>query len=114
MVSGDIEEASRCLAELSVPHFHHELVKRALLAAFGDSAHAAALLQLLAALSNSGQVNQVSVNLHAVTPPIATHCFMNNVFICNLQAQFIEVDAVFNVYADSNEEGLCSCGDRDV
>lgn len=94
MVSGDIEEASRCLAELSVPHFHHELVKRALLAAFGDSAHAAALLELLAALSKSGQVNQVCVNIHAVTSPRATHCSVNNVFICILQAQFFEVDAV--------------------
>jgi programmed cell death protein 4 len=24
--SGDIQEASRCLLELEVPHFHHELV----------------------------------------------------------------------------------------
>merc|ERR1711860_435655 len=27
--SGDIEEASRCLRELEVPHFHHELVYEA-------------------------------------------------------------------------------------
>ena len=26
LCSGDIEEASRCLRELEVPHFHHELV----------------------------------------------------------------------------------------
>lgn len=59
VISGDIAEAARCLGELDVPHFHHELVKRALLAAFGDSSHAAPLLKLLAALSDSGQVNQV-------------------------------------------------------
>jgi programmed cell death protein 4 len=27
MTSGDSAEAARCLAELDVPHFHHELVK---------------------------------------------------------------------------------------
>lgn len=67
VVSSDIEEASRCLAELSVPHFHHELVKRALLAAFGDSMHAAGLLTLLAALSKRGQVNQVCVSADTVS-----------------------------------------------
>lgn len=25
--SGDVEEATRCLLELEVPHFHHELVR---------------------------------------------------------------------------------------
>jgi programmed cell death protein 4 len=65
VISGDIAEAARCLGELDVPHFHHELVKRALLAAFGDSAHAAPLLKLLAALSDSGQVNQVLPGLRA-------------------------------------------------
>ena len=27
VTSGDSAEAARCLAELDVPHFHHELVK---------------------------------------------------------------------------------------
>ncbi|XP_066151031.1 programmed cell death protein 4 [Euwallacea fornicatus] len=31
--SGDVEEASRCLKELEVPHFHHELVYEAILMA---------------------------------------------------------------------------------
>ena len=64
MVSGDVAEAARCLRELNVPFYHHELVKRALLLAFGDSSHAAPLLKLLAALSDSGEVNQVDVCTH--------------------------------------------------
>lgn len=31
--SGDVEEASRCLKELEVPHFHHELVYEAIVMA---------------------------------------------------------------------------------
>ena len=31
VTSGDSAEAARCLAELDVPHFHHELVKCAVL-----------------------------------------------------------------------------------
>ena len=33
VISGDSTEAARCLAELDVPHFHHELVKCAVVAA---------------------------------------------------------------------------------
>ena len=29
LISGDLTEAERCVRELRVPHFHHELVKRA-------------------------------------------------------------------------------------
>ena len=81
-VSGDIMEAARCLAELDVPHFHHELVKRALLAAFGDSSHAASLLKLLHALADSGQVNQVlahHVLAHSSSSPGRFLC-MNTCF----------------------------------
>ena len=30
LISGDLGEAERCVRELRVPHFHHELVKRAI------------------------------------------------------------------------------------
>jgi len=34
--SGDVEEATRCLRELEVPHFHHELVYEALVLVIED------------------------------------------------------------------------------
>lgn len=37
IVSGDAEEASRCLQELEVPHFHHEFVYEATLMVIEDS-----------------------------------------------------------------------------
>ena len=53
-------EAARCLRELGVPSYHHELVRRALAAAFAAPKHTPALRALLAALAGSGQVTQVS------------------------------------------------------
>ena len=58
--SGDVGEAARCLRELGVPSYHHELVRRALAAAFAAPKHAPALRALLAALAGSGQITQVS------------------------------------------------------
>lgn len=52
-------QAARCLAELSVPHYHHEFVKRALVAAFEEPKAAPALLALLAHLGDSNQITQV-------------------------------------------------------
>jgi hypothetical protein len=42
-----------------VPHYHHEFVKRALLAAFENPKAAPALLSLLAHLGDSNQITQV-------------------------------------------------------
>ena len=65
LTSGDVLEASRCLMELNVPYYHHELVKRALvLAADGKKEHhAQLLLTLLAQLSASGAINQVCLHV---------------------------------------------------
>ena len=52
-------QAARCLAELGVPHYHHEFVKRALLAAFENPKAAPVLLSLLAHLGDSNQITQV-------------------------------------------------------
>ena len=62
LTNGDAVEASRCLMELNVPYYHHELVKRALVTAAGDSKEhdAPLLLTLLAKLASSGAINQVS------------------------------------------------------
>ena len=58
--SGDTAEAARCLHDLTVPLYHHEMVKRALLMALDPTGHhAASLFGLLAKLAASGEVNQV-------------------------------------------------------
>lgn len=45
LVSQDIGEASHCLAELSVPYFHHEIVREALELAFEKPQVRACLIQ---------------------------------------------------------------------
>lgn len=52
-------QAARCLAELGVPHYHHEFVKRALVAGFEVPKAAPALLALLKHLGDSNQITQV-------------------------------------------------------
>lgn len=53
--SGDIAEATRCLQELEVPHFHHELVYEATVMVLEDSSDRAAhrMCDLLKSLSDS-------------------------------------------------------------
>ena len=62
LTNGDTLEASRCLMELNVPYYHHELVKRALVMAADDSKDhdAPLLLKLLSQLASSGAINQVT------------------------------------------------------
>ncbi|NP_001080530.1 programmed cell death 4 L homeolog [Xenopus laevis] len=58
VLSGDVVEAERCLQELEVPHFHHELVYEAILIvleATGNSAYTM-MLSLLEALWKSGVI----------------------------------------------------------
>ena len=59
LVSGDYTEAAGCLRTLDVPHYHHEFVKRALLAAFEKPDQAPTLLSLLSKLTGTGQISQV-------------------------------------------------------
>ena len=63
LVSGDQREAARTLLDMDVPHYHHELVRRVLLASFDAESQegpeaAARLLGLLRALEASGEINQ--------------------------------------------------------
>jgi len=53
--SGDIEEATRCLKELEVPHFHHEFVYEAIVMVLEDSTRRAAetMAKLLESLCSS-------------------------------------------------------------
>ena len=56
-MSADAAEAARCLRELAVPFFHHEVVKQALLLAMEEPAVQAPLLALLAHMAESGLVS---------------------------------------------------------
>ncbi|CAI5726484.1 unnamed protein product [Peronospora destructor] len=52
LLSRDLEEAARCVRELNVPHFHHEVVKRGITNSLeeGGGANSAAMASLLAYL----------------------------------------------------------------
>ena len=65
LTNGDTLEASRCLMELNVPYYHHELVKRALVMAADDSKDhdSPLLLKLLSDLASSGAITQVRCSL---------------------------------------------------
>lgn len=58
IVSGELQEAVRCLQELEVPHFHHELVSEAALMAIEDMGDKTQDLisKLLKSLCSSGIV----------------------------------------------------------
>ncbi|CAG9772476.1 unnamed protein product [Ceutorhynchus assimilis] len=58
--SGDAEEASRCLKELEVPHFHHELVYEAIVMALEANSEKTekAICSLLKAFDSSVQVTR--------------------------------------------------------
>ena len=58
----DFDETVGCLRSLDAPHYHHELTKRALLAAFEKPEQAPALLQLLQRLTDMGVVSQVDTD----------------------------------------------------
>ena len=58
-VCRNFDETVGCLRSLDAPHYHHELTKRALLAAFEKPEQAPALLQLLQRLTDMGVVSQV-------------------------------------------------------
>lgn len=78
VVSGDVAEAAECLRSLDAPHYHHEFVKRALLAAFEAPDRASALLSLLAALASTGQVSQAPFRTrmlmhHAIIVMVTPH-----------------------------------------
>ncbi|XP_012934644.1 programmed cell death protein 4 [Aplysia californica] len=62
--SGDIAEATRCLKDLEVPHFHHELVYEAINMVFEKSTDRAAemMVKLLKSLSNAIIVTQDQLN----------------------------------------------------
>ena len=64
-MSGDASEAQRCLHDLSVPHYNHEAVARALRLAAegGPEAAVPAVLRLLRHLAASGEVNETQMRI---------------------------------------------------
>lgn len=63
--NNNAREAGRCLLELGVPHYHHEFVKRCLLAAFeAEDASAgvgAKVMDLLKNMDETGEINQTQM-----------------------------------------------------
>lgn len=57
VTSGDKKEAFRCIKELKVPFFHHEIVKRALIMAMERHQAEGALLDLLKEAAEEGFIN---------------------------------------------------------
>lgn len=62
VVSGDVKEACRCIKDLNVPHFHHEIVKRAILMAMEKRQAENRLLDLLKHASEVGLINSSQVS----------------------------------------------------
>jgi len=62
--SEDIEEASRCVQELEVPHFHHELVYELIYIVLEDASHSRTtilMLNLLKSFSNTSIVTSTQI-----------------------------------------------------
>lgn len=62
VVSGDVKEARRCIKDLHVPHFHHEIVKRAILMAMEKRQAEGRLLDLLKRTSEEGLINSSQIS----------------------------------------------------
>ena len=61
-------EALRCLRDLGVPSFHHELVRQALMIIFQMPSVKPKMMALLKAVADSGIVPQVSLCLRVDMP----------------------------------------------
>ena len=61
VASADAGEAARCLAQLQVPFFHHEVVKQALVLTIEEPAVAEKVASLLGSLSKTGQLSPVQI-----------------------------------------------------
>lgn len=61
-VSGDVKEACRCIKDLKVPFFHHEIIKRALIMAMERRHAEDRLLDLLKAAAEEGLINSSQIS----------------------------------------------------
>ncbi|KAL2503755.1 MA3 domain-containing protein [Abeliophyllum distichum] len=62
VVSGDVKEACRCIKDLNVPYFHHEIVKRAVIMAMEKRQAENCLLDLLKRASEEGLINSSQIS----------------------------------------------------
>ncbi|KAK1305683.1 hypothetical protein QJS10_CPA10g00603 [Acorus calamus] len=62
-VCGDKREAFRCIKDLNVPHFHHEIVKQAILIAMERRSMEARILDLLKGAAEDGFINSKAILL---------------------------------------------------
>ncbi|KAL6527232.1 MA3 DOMAIN-CONTAINING TRANSLATION REGULATORY FACTOR 2 [Orobanche gracilis] len=62
VLSGDVKEACRCIKDLNVPHFHHEIVKRAVLMVMEKRQAENHLLGLLKRSYEQGLVNSSQIS----------------------------------------------------
>ncbi|KAL3830490.1 hypothetical protein ACJIZ3_019292 [Penstemon smallii] len=62
IVSGDVKEACRCIKDLNVPHFHHEIVKRAIVMAMEKKQAESSLLYLLKRAFEVGLINSSQIS----------------------------------------------------
>lgn len=62
--SNDFKEAERCITDLDVPHFHHEIVYEAVVVAIEDGSHAttATIVSLLKHLSGDNIITEDQMN----------------------------------------------------
>ncbi|CAH9101596.1 unnamed protein product, partial [Cuscuta europaea] len=61
VVSGDKKEAFRCIKDLNVPYFHHEIVKRAVILSMERVAAESRVLELLKTASEEGLINSSQI-----------------------------------------------------
>ncbi|KAL2894323.1 Programmed cell death protein 4 [Bienertia sinuspersici] len=62
VVSGDKQEACRCIKELNVPYFHHEVMKRALIIVMERRNFEGRILGLLRMAAEEGLINTSQIN----------------------------------------------------
>lgn len=61
LISKDIEEVSRCLRELGMPFYHHELVRRAIEMALDNDTVLSDIELLLSSLAKQGEINDTQM-----------------------------------------------------
>ncbi|XP_073305221.1 MA3 DOMAIN-CONTAINING TRANSLATION REGULATORY FACTOR 2 [Primulina huaijiensis] len=62
VASGDIKEALRCIKDLNVPHFNHEVVKRVLIMVMENRQAESCLLELLRRAAEEGLINSSQIS----------------------------------------------------
>jgi len=117
LLSGDVEEAARCIFELGSPHFYHEVVKRTVVNSLDTSPEKQAQMsQLLAFLVERDQLTKLQAKqgfdrLHSLLPDLS----LDTPSAATALAEFVQraiVDAVLPddyVYVEGSVTPRGSC-----